>query len=73
MVKRKTTKDKQYNGRFPLAIILFVLLSFSFGHYIVCPFIIFLWPLYCLSFCRFPLAIDKQYNWQRKTTKEQTK
>jgi predicted membrane protein len=40
-----------------LAIILFVLLSFSFGLYIVCPFVVFLWPLYCLSFGRFPLAI----------------
>jgi hypothetical protein len=53
----------------PLAFILFVILSFSFVHYIVCPLVIFLWPLYCLSFvalllplfclffCRFPLAI----------------
>jgi predicted membrane protein len=43
--------------RFPLAIILFVLLSFSFGLYTGCPFVVFLLPLYCLSFCRFPLAI----------------
>jgi hypothetical protein len=71
----------------PLAIILFVLLLFTFGHYIVCPFVVFLWPLYCLSFWRYPLAIilstnnimakgkqqkDKQYNSQRKTTKGQT-
>jgi hypothetical protein len=75
MIKGKREKDKQVYGghyivfRFPLAIIFFVLLSFSFGHYIlcplsfsfghyiVCPFVIFLWPLYCLYFCRFPLAI----------------
>jgi hypothetical protein len=44
-------------GGFPLAIILFVLLSFSFGLYIVCPFVVFLWPLYCLFFGGFPLAI----------------
>jgi hypothetical protein len=30
---------------------------FSFGHYIVCPFVVFLWPLYCLSFGGFPLTI----------------
>jgi hypothetical protein len=42
--------------RFPLAIILFVLLSFSFDHYIVCLFVVFFLPLYCLSFCRFPLG-----------------
>jgi hypothetical protein len=36
---------------------LFVLLWFSFGPYIVCPFFVFLWPLYCLSFVGFPLAI----------------
>jgi hypothetical protein len=47
-----------------VAIILFVLLSFSVGHYIVCPFVVFLWSLYCMSFCRFPLTI-------RKTTKGQ--
>jgi hypothetical protein len=35
---------------------LFVFLSFSFGHYIVCPLLVSLWPLYCLFFCRFPLA-----------------
>jgi hypothetical protein len=71
--------------RSPFAIIVFVLLSFSFGLYIVCPLVVFLWPLYCLSFGRFPFAIilntimakgerpkDKQYNGQRKTTKEQT-
>jgi hypothetical protein len=56
-------------GRFPLAIILFVLWSFFLGHYIVCPLVVFLWPLYCLSFCRFPLAIIFG---QRKTTKRQT-
>jgi hypothetical protein len=41
MAKGKRQKDKQYN----------------FGNYIVCPFFAFYWPLYCLSFCRFPLAI----------------
>jgi hypothetical protein len=24
-----------------------------FDHYTVCPFVVFLWPLYCLSFCGF--------------------
>jgi hypothetical protein len=59
MAKGKQQKEKQYNGQriFPLAIILFVLFSFSFGHYIVCPFVVFLWPLYCMFFCRFPLDI----------------
>jgi hypothetical protein len=32
------------------------LLSFFFGNYIVCPFVVFLWPLYCLSSCRFPFG-----------------
>jgi hypothetical protein len=31
--------------------------GFPFGNYIVCPFVVFLWPLYCLSFYRFPLTI----------------
>jgi hypothetical protein len=48
MANRKRQKDKQYKV---------VLLSFSFGHLIVCPFVVFLWPLYCLSFGRFLLAI----------------
>jgi hypothetical protein len=64
MAKGKRQKDKHYNGRFPLAIILFVLLSFSFGHYIVCPFVVFIWPLYCLSRQK-----DKQYNGHRKNEK----
>jgi uncharacterized RDD family membrane protein YckC len=68
MAKGKTTKVQTIYIVcpflvFPLAIILFVILSssflplyclyfsrFSFGHYIVCPFSFFLWPLYCLSF-----------------------
>jgi hypothetical protein len=44
MAKGKPPKDKQK-------------MWFSFGHYIVCPFVALLLPLYCLSFCRFPLAI----------------
>jgi hypothetical protein len=48
MAKGKQQKD---------AIILFVLLLFSVGHYIFCPFVVFRWPLYCLFFYRFPLAI----------------
>jgi hypothetical protein len=32
-------------GGFPLAFVLFVLLSFSFSHYIVCPLVVFLWTL----------------------------
>jgi hypothetical protein len=54
-------------GRFPLAFILFVLWWFSFGHYIVCPLIVFLLPLYCLSFGRFPLAIIRQKENNQRT------
>jgi hypothetical protein len=79
MAKGKPPKDKQYKGQrkndfvfffvvFPLAFILFVLWWFSFGHYIVClflvfpltiilcPFVVFFWPLCCLSYGGFPLA-----------------
>ena len=42
---------------FPLTIVLFVLLPFSFGHCVICPFVLFLWPLCYLPFCPFPLAI----------------
>jgi hypothetical protein len=44
MVIRKGTKDKQYS-------------SFSCGHCIVYPLFLFLWPLYCLSFVPFLMAI----------------
>jgi hypothetical protein len=40
-----------------LTIVLSVLLSFSFGHCVVCPSVFFFWPLYYLSFCLFLLAI----------------
>jgi fatty acid desaturase len=82
--QRKTTEGQTISiilfivfSFFPLAIILFVLLSFSFYHYFVCSFAVFLWPLYCFSFCRFPLTIilkenEKQYNGQRKTTNGKT-
>jgi hypothetical protein len=33
------------------------LLSFSFGHCVACPSVLFLWSLCCLSFCPFLLAI----------------
>jgi hypothetical protein len=68
--------------RFPLFIILFVVLSFSFDHYTVFPFVVYLWPLYCLLICRFPdkrttnimakgiWQKDKQYNGQRKLTND---
>jgi hypothetical protein len=47
--KKKTTKDRKYNGqRKTLVIILLVLLSFSFDHYIVCPFLVF--PLAIIMF-----------------------
>jgi uncharacterized membrane protein len=64
-------------GGFPLAFILFVLLSFSFGFYIVCPLVVFLLLLSCLSFFNNIMAKgkrqkDKQYKGQRKTTKGQT-
>jgi hypothetical protein len=42
---------------FPLAIVLSVLLFFSFGHCVVCSSVFFLWPLCCLFFCLFPLVI----------------
>jgi hypothetical protein len=72
MAKGKQQREKQYDGQkkttkgqtikwskvvFPGAIILFVLLFFSVGHYIFSPFVVYRWSLYCLSFCRFPLAI----------------
>jgi hypothetical protein len=36
---------------------LSVLLSFSFGHWIVCSSVFFLWSSNCLFFCLFPLVI----------------
>ena len=42
---------------FRLAIVLSVLLSFSFGHCVVCSSVFFVWPLCCLFFCLFRLAI----------------
>jgi hypothetical protein len=60
MAKRKGHKDKQHNGQkkrtFLLAIMLLVLLSFSFGHCVACP-VIFFWSLCCLSFCHFLFTI----------------
>jgi hypothetical protein len=40
-----------------LTIVLSVLLFFSFDHCIVCPSLLFFWPLYCLSFSSFLLTI----------------
>jgi hypothetical protein len=40
-----------------LAIVFSVLLSFSFGHCIICPSVFFFWPWHYLSFCLFLLAI----------------
>ena len=40
-----------------MAIVLSVLLSFSYGHCVVCSFVFFLWPLCCLFFCLFLMAI----------------
>jgi hypothetical protein len=45
MAKGKTRKGQ--------TIYIVCPLSFSFGHYFVCPFVIFLGQLYFLSFCRF--------------------
>jgi hypothetical protein len=42
---------------FLLAIVLSVLLSFSIGHCVICPCVLFYWPLCYLSFCPFLLAI----------------
>jgi hypothetical protein len=60
MTKGKGQKDKQHNDQsclsfcpFLLAMVLLVLLSFSFGHCVACPSVPFLWPLCCLSFCPF--------------------
>ena len=33
--------------------IIVVLLFFYYGHCVVCPFVLLLWPLCCLSFCSF--------------------
>jgi hypothetical protein len=42
MVKRKRYKDKQCNGqKFLLTIALFVFMSFSFDHCIVCLYVFF--------------------------------
>jgi hypothetical protein len=81
MAKGNRQKDKQYNGQrkttkgqtIPLAIILFVLLSFAFGHYIVCSLVVFLWPLYCYNIiAKGNRQKDKHYKGQRKSTKGQT-
>jgi hypothetical protein len=57
MDKGKWQKDKQYNGQREMTKgfghYIVCPLSFTFYHYIVCRFVIFLWPLYCLSFSRF--------------------
>jgi hypothetical protein len=37
--------------------VLLVPLSFSFGHCVACPSVLFFWSLFCLSFCPFLLAI----------------
>jgi hypothetical protein len=42
---------------FLLAIMLLVHLSFSFGHCVACPSVLFFWSLCCLSICHFLLAI----------------
>jgi hypothetical protein len=39
------------------AIVLSVFLSFSIGHCVICPSVLFYWPLCYLSFCPFLLAI----------------
>jgi hypothetical protein len=46
----KRQKNKQYNGQRKTTKVFL-------GHYIVCPFFVFLWPLDCLSFGRFLLTI----------------
>jgi hypothetical protein len=60
MAKRKG-QDKQHNdqkksvacpfGPFLLDVVWHVLLSFSFGHCVACPSVLFFWSLCCLSFC----------------------
>jgi hypothetical protein len=42
---------------FLLAIVLSVFLSFSIGHCVICPSVLFYWPLCYLSFRPFLLAI----------------
>jgi hypothetical protein len=37
--------------------VLFVCLSFSFGHCVACPSGLFFWSLCCFSFCPFILVI----------------
>jgi hypothetical protein len=57
---------------FLLAIVLLVLLSFSFGHCVACPSVIFFWSLCCLSFCSFSFGhCVKKHNGQMKRTEGQ--
>jgi hypothetical protein len=42
---------------FPLAMILSLFCQLPFGHAIVCPLSVQLWPWYCLSFVSFHLAM----------------
>jgi hypothetical protein len=59
MAKGKTTKGQTIKRPKEFSFGHYIVCPFIvfFDHYIVCPFVVFLWPLYCLSFCRFPLAI----------------
>jgi predicted MFS family arabinose efflux permease len=50
-----------------LAMVLLVLLSFSFGHCVACP-VLFFWSLCCLFFCPFLLVIVMQKEKDRRTS-----
>jgi UPF0716 family protein affecting phage T7 exclusion len=52
MTKRKGTEGQETQW-----LVLLVLMSFSFGHCVACPSVLFFWPLCCLSFCPFLLDI----------------
>jgi Ca2+/Na+ antiporter len=57
---------------FLLAIVLSILFYFSFGHCIVCSFLLFFWSLYCLFFTKRKVEKNRQHNGQKKSRKEQT-
>jgi hypothetical protein len=58
MAKAELTKGYFLSfGSFTLAMLLFVIGQFSFGHHIVCLLSVSLWPRYWLSFVIFPMTM----------------
>jgi hypothetical protein len=58
-IKRMANVDTflMFNPLFSLYCFVDHCLFSSFGHCIVRPFVLYLWPLYCQTFCSLPLAI----------------